>query len=62
MDIEKFKTIALFAKENRIKRLKLDGIEIEFSELSFLHETEETKTTEIENEEDEDILYHSAGV
>lgn len=60
MNIDEFKQVALFAKENKIKAVKLEGISFEFSELAFLPETDPSMEAPKADLEDEDLLFHSA--
>ena len=74
--IEEVKEFITWAKENKVKNVKLEGIEFEVSDIAFvdaLHAPEEAyseltsfgskdllDTEEINEEEEEDLLYYSS--
>ena len=58
--IQAFQKMASFAKDNKIKKVSLEGISFEFSELAFLQEPV-IVSHETLDENEEDILFHSAG-
>jgi len=73
MTIDEIKDMVIFCKAQRVKKMHVDGLEFEFSEVSFLEPTAKELsdypfTSEddlipdpLEGEEDPDnILYHSA--
>jgi len=73
-DIEQLKTLIVWAKSERVKRLEVAGVSVEFSDLAFIGEFPDVaaKTpTNVEysaeaeppqsQEEIEALLYHSSG-
>lgn len=67
--VEEFKELVLWAKKNKVKRLKVDSIEVDISELAFLDEDNAirdikfpniTNNQESQDAEDEDLMYWSS--
>lgn len=62
MDLEKLEKMLQLALEYKAKSIKLDSIEIELDDRAFMKELtpEELKEIYGENDNEEDILFHSA--
>lgn len=71
--VEELKALILWAKEQKLKRLKVGDIEVEVSDISILESVQVEKlvspptgsmpqqATQTENEEDDELLYYSSG-
>lgn len=70
---DEFKELATWCKSQKIKHLKVDGVEFEFSDIAFLEEIDSAKLESLETavdestfeseqdeKEDEEMLYWSA--
>lgn len=70
--VAQLKNFITWAKEQGIRELKVDNVEIKFSELAFIPQSEFkdmsiggastlADTEQLSQEEENDILYHSSG-
>lgn len=76
MSMEELKSLIIWAKEQRVKILEVSGIKVEFSELAFIEQVQgmdigqspnpkltassQTFADDAQNEDDEDLLFHSS--
>ena len=74
LSIDELKSLIIWAKAQKVKVLEVSGIKVEFTELAFIDEvpglsqdktpsvpaSSQSFTDDYKDEEDDDLLFHSA--